>query len=778
MSSDRLRGATCDARLLFALGVAAAATGCGDTVFLLTLEGAEGARRLQIDQVKGCQLRTGYSGPGARVDEAEVRLSGRSGEARLIIAALDEDGCKLAQGTLDVTLASLDPRPQRARVRLERFPEARCTVSVLVRGEGSVWAGDRECGRTPECPAPAPEAPRACGDFVRGEVVLRADPPDTARWFEPCAVDGPSCRQRIARPGEVRVAFSPGPCLPGGACQESPVSLGRRLNAVFGRGQSDIWATGDGGVLVRFDGQRWVHVTSGVKEDLYGIAARDERSLWVVGDRGVVLRYDEERHAFTREQAPVQETLRGVWADGRGASFVVGHGGRALRHEEGKGWSDVRANTTKDLYAVVGPGPGDGAGEIWVAGDRGTLLSYNGVELMPWPDALTTSAFTSLLWLGRGDVWAADAGGSCFFFDGGRWIHGPRMQGDYVRALAGHGGRALWATGNLGDLWRSDGAAWSVEASLGRRGLRAVWLDRAGQGLVSVGADGAIWQRIRQGQPFIGRGIAADLMDVWGGADGEMWAVGRLGTVLRRAAGPVEWRAEPVPSAASLRALYGEAGGALWAVGDRATVLRRGEDGAWVSLDVPAARGHDLLGAGGLGGGDFFVVGSGGLVLRRQGEGWSRSEVRGEDGMVHDLFAVFAAGEADVWAAGTEGALLHFDGSGWSAAQSGTTRHLLSLHGEGPGRVFAGGEGGVVLIYDGASWREDRRSDGGAAITALWAEGGRAWAASAGGALLRREQDRWVLVERMIGPLRRLRGKGGGLWAVGDGGQIWTWPAS
>jgi len=61
------------------------------------------------------------------------------------------------------------------------------------------------------------------------------------------------------------------------------------LNGVWGSGASDVWAVGDFGTIVHWNGNAWTSVSSGTTNYLSGIwgSASD---VWVVGSSGTILR--------------------------------------------------------------------------------------------------------------------------------------------------------------------------------------------------------------------------------------------------------------------------------------------------------------------------------------------------------------------------------------------------------------------------------------------------------------------------------------------------------
>ena len=53
-----------------------------------------------------------------------------------------------------------------------------------------------------------------------------------------------------------------------------------------------MWAVGEGGTILYYDGVTWTSQTSGTTEDLLGLWGTSASDIWAVGRRETVLRYD------------------------------------------------------------------------------------------------------------------------------------------------------------------------------------------------------------------------------------------------------------------------------------------------------------------------------------------------------------------------------------------------------------------------------------------------------------------------------------------------------
>jgi hypothetical protein len=131
-------------------------------------------------------------------------------------------------------------------------------------GDGRV---DVACPGGSDCddadPAVRPEGVEApawgarCADLVDNDCDGRTDSDDPTCW-----------------PG-------PGLCDGLGWCWENPQPQGRHLNAVWAFGPDDLWAVGDSGTILRWDGTGWYLLTSQTGPDLFGLWAAGPDDLWI-----------------------------------------------------------------------------------------------------------------------------------------------------------------------------------------------------------------------------------------------------------------------------------------------------------------------------------------------------------------------------------------------------------------------------------------------------------------------------------------------------------------
>jgi photosystem II stability/assembly factor-like uncharacterized protein len=102
------------------------------------------------------------------------------------------------------------------------------------------------------------------------------------------------------------------------------------LNAVWGRNASNVYAVGDAGTLLHYDGNAWTaRVASAF--DLHGIAGGGAIEIFCVGDSGTLLRSVDGGLTFTQETPQLtSNSLNAVWESPLGDVYAVGAAGTIL----------------------------------------------------------------------------------------------------------------------------------------------------------------------------------------------------------------------------------------------------------------------------------------------------------------------------------------------------------------------------------------------------------------------------------------------------------------
>ena len=116
-------------------------------------------------------------------------------------------------------------------------------------------------------------------------------------------------------------------------------------------GTDCVFAAGDEGLVLRWDGKSWERLASGTRSAIYGLWGTDADHLLAVGDFGMIQRWNGKR--FDEFYAGTEHFLFGVWGRALNDIHIVGLSG-TIGHFDGRRWTLTPARARSDLLAVSG----------------------------------------------------------------------------------------------------------------------------------------------------------------------------------------------------------------------------------------------------------------------------------------------------------------------------------------------------------------------------------------------------------------------------------------
>ncbi|MGO9834353.1 MAG: hypothetical protein ACLP1X_09075 [Polyangiaceae bacterium] len=266
----------------------------------------------------------------------------------------------------------------------------------------------------------------------------------------------------------------------------------RNLRGVWGSSDHDIWAVGDGGTIVHFDGQAWSPSKSGTLENLTGVHGVAPNAVWASGEKGAVLQWNGSSWVQASEAKGL--TLLGIWASGPSDVWAAGMDGEGdagmVYRWDGTKWSAQGIPGATSIWAISGSGPHD----VWMVGTSqrgpGLVLHGNGSKF----DAVGYDGpGVRGVWGSRpDDVWVAPYEGAIQHWNGTAWsksaMPGPTTP---LLHLGGSGPDDVWAVGLGGGMLRYHAGAWSAASTGTSQVLWGVW-SRAPDDAWAVGNGGTI----------------------------------------------------------------------------------------------------------------------------------------------------------------------------------------------------------------------------------------------------------------------------------------------
>ncbi|MBF0118547.1 MAG: hypothetical protein HQK79_06900 [Desulfobacterales bacterium] len=261
-------------------------------------------------------------------------------------------------------------------------------------------------------------------------------------------------------------------------------SSGNNIKSIWGASSTKVFAAGEGGVILSYNGTSWAAMTSGTTENLYGIWGVAANSIFAVGDNGTILYYNGT--SWSAMTSGTTNNLYGIWGTYAKDVFAVGAGGVIL-HYNGTSWSTMTSGVTSDLYSVWG----GTAKDVFVVGGGGKILYYNGSV---WK-AMASGTATNLrrVWgTLKSSVYAVGDSGKIIFYNGFTWSNISSGITTNIYGIWGSSTRDIFITTTGGSILHYDGISWDAMVS----------------------------------------GVTTDMYNVWGLLGNNVFAVGDTGTIL------------------------------------------------------------------------------------------------------------------------------------------------------------------------------------------------------------------------------------------------------
>jgi hypothetical protein len=454
------------------------------------------------------------------------------------------------------------------------------------------------------------------------------------------------------------------------------------LNAVWMLSSMDGWAVGDGGLILHWDGVRWMAVDSPVSRDLDGIVFSDDVTGWITSREGVILRYGAGEWLVYSGQAPSPRRMV-LDPDGNGWMFGSWHRGDVTLDWYDKEW-EVFKGTVPDgeVLGLSSAEPLDFWAVGWVPGRSRSGMIWRWTsdgwvrEIKAGPVPIRAAAFPA-----ADDGWAVGDDGLTMHWDGSGWTEIPSPTFQTLNAAAFRSADDGWAAGEGGQILHWTGAEWSLVREFRWRTygyggffqrIDALAFPSAAEGWAAGGVDGGGTQR-----PWILR---------WDGAE---WTETEL-----------YGGNEQSPCGCSLNAMDFLDADDGWAVGGGEKALMMHWNGsAWTASTGPDS--FRLLAVRMLTRNDVWAAGVGekvgdeparSLVLHYNGWGWNSVPLPAGPSW---LDSIRFTSLNDGWMAGD--GLLHWNGTSWGAAASPVESVIVTLTQTESGALRAVTDTGTVL---------------------------------------------------------------------------------
>jgi Quinohemoprotein amine dehydrogenase, alpha subunit domain III len=280
----------------------------------------------------------------------------------------------------------------------------------------------------------------------------------------------------------------------------------------------------------------WATQTSGTTWTLNGIWGTSSTDIFAVGENGTILHYNGA--IWDSMDSGVLVAMYDVWGSSSTDVFAVGQNG-VICHYDGTGWSGMSSGTNKNLEGVWGTA----SDNVWAVGNNGTILNYDGTS---W-DNVTSNTGTHLngIWGSCStDVFAVGAtgiNGVIMHYDGANWSQSPAQGHPDFLGIWGAASDNVFVVGGQGKILRYDGidddgddSPWDTMTTPVMSALNGVW-GVSPTDIFAVGAEGRILHydgNVGDVWSLMDSGVTDQIYSVWGLSSTDVYATGQVGTIL------------------------------------------------------------------------------------------------------------------------------------------------------------------------------------------------------------------------------------------------------
>jgi hypothetical protein len=271
------------------------------------------------------------------------------------------------------------------------------------------------------------------------------------------------------------------------------------LHALWGSARDDVWAAGEAGTILHFDGERWTAMNSHSVRNLLSITGSGRADVWAVGE-DVVLHFDGS--TWTEVLTDMDELLLSSWSAGPNDVWAAGLATDVdlgiVRHWNGADWEVAIATSARTLWRIWGTE----AGDMWTGG-----TSSGGAGFLAHGDAgrfgklAYDGASPRAIWgTGSDDVWIVPYEGDLEHWNGTSFRSVPGRSAMTLLGMHGTSSLDVWSVGLAGTIQHWDGATWSRSAANTDASLFGIWASAtddawaAGGDGTLVHWNGATWQ--------------------------------------------------------------------------------------------------------------------------------------------------------------------------------------------------------------------------------------------------------------------------------------------
>ncbi len=252
------------------------------------------------------------------------------------------------------------------------------------------------------------------------------------------------------------------------------------------------------------------------------------------------------------------------------------------------------------------------------------------------------------------DVFVAGNNGTILHYNGNLWSPMSSGTAENLRGIWGASSSDIFVVGENGAILHYDGSSWSPMTSGTTENLESVW-GASGSNVYAVGTNGKILHYNGSAWYSMSSGTGDNLHSIWGASANLIFAAGYYGRILR-CNNSVDWYNMSSGTTQELRAVWGTSGTDVYAVGDGEDILHY-NGSSWKTTTSPVS--GDLKALSGFSADNIFAAGNNGSLIHFDGSAWQQV-ISSFDS---DIQAMRMFSATEMFMSGKEGIIRQFTGS-------------------------------------------------------------------------------------------------------------------
>jgi hypothetical protein len=270
------------------------------------------------------------------------------------------------------------------------------------------------------------------------------------------------------------------------------------LFGVWGTSATNVYAVGDGGTIIHYDGDgdndtvpdnRWdAPMATSVATNFYAIWGASATNIYSVGQAGVVLNFDGINWTDLSAIVPGAADIFGVWGTSANDVFITDVLG-LIYHGAGPAWTvqfTLAGNTFRGIW-------GSASDDVFtVDATAGRIYHFNGAAWDTTPMGTAANGLTNIWGSSASDVYAIGFNGTVVHYDGSNWspVTGIAPGTIQLTGIWGSSANDIFIVGLGGTIIHYDGTSWSDMESGTLEDLWSVWGTGTGEVFAVGGSSG------------------------------------------------------------------------------------------------------------------------------------------------------------------------------------------------------------------------------------------------------------------------------------------------